>query len=79
MLTIDTTNRINIDGKSTGFAITQRRDGTVIYTPEGAGRAYREHQMPHARYSTAHYAPSSGCAGRGQLEADILALLKNDA
>jgi hypothetical protein len=76
MLTIDTSNRISINGQPTGLALTQRREGTVIYTPEGIGRAYAEHKMPHARYSTAHDAPASGAAGRAQLEADIVALLK---
>ena len=76
MLTVDITNRISINGQPTGLALTQRRDGTVIYTPEGIGRAYAEHKMPHARYSTAHDAPASGAAGRAQLEADIVALLK---
>ncbi len=71
MLTIDTSNRISIDGQSTGLAVTQRRDGTVVYTPEGIGRAHADHKMPHARYSTAHDKPASGAAGRAQFEADI--------
>lgn len=75
MLTIDTSNRISIDGQATGLAVTQRRDGTVVYTPEGIGRAYAEHKMPHARYSTAHDQPASGAAGRVQFEADIRALV----
>lgn len=77
MLTIDTSNRISIDGQSTGLAVTQRRDGTVVYTPEGIGRPYAEHKMPHARYSTAHDSPASGVAGRGQFQADIRALLES--
>lgn len=80
MIQVDTTNRILIDGQPTGLAIAQRQDGTVIYTPEGVTTAYRAHNMPHARYSTAHDAPASGAAGRSQLEADIRALLaRNDA
>lgn len=75
MLTIDNSSRISINGQSTGLALTQRRERTVIYTPEGAGRAYAEHKMPHARYSTAHDAPASGAAGRAQLEADLRELL----
>lgn len=75
MLSIDTSNRITIDGQVTGLAVTQRRDGTVVYTPEGINKAYAEHKMPHARYSTAHDAPASGAAGRAQFEADIRALL----
>ena len=77
MLTIDISNRISINGSPTGLSLVQRRAGTVIYTPEGVGRAYAEHKMPHARYSTAHDAPASGAAGRAQLEADILALLND--
>lgn len=72
---IDTANRLAINYVQTGFALAQRRDGTVIYTPEGVGSKYAEHKMPHARYSTAHDAPASGAAGRTQLEADIRALM----
>lgn len=86
MLQIDTANRIIIDGRDTGLALTQRRDGTVVYTPETAGQKYREHKMPHARYSAAHDNPKPmhaspelaakfQTAGRAQLEADVLALL----
>jgi len=75
MLTIDTSNRISIDGQATGLAVTQCRGGTVVYTPEGIGRPYAEHKMPHFRYSTAHDSPASGAAGRVQFEADIRALV----
>lgn len=75
MLSIDTSNRITIDGQVTGLAVTQRRYGTVVYTPEGISTTYKEHKMQHARYSTAHDAPASGVAGRAQFEADIRALL----
>ena len=75
-ITIDTANRIHIDHYSTGLVLDQRRDGTVIYTPESVAKKYKEHKMPHARYSSAHDAPASGAAGRGQLEADIRALIK---
>lgn len=74
MIKIDTSNRISIDGVETGLALTQRASGTVIYTPEGRS-VYREHKMPHTRYSTAHDAPASGAAGRAQLEIDVRALL----
>lgn len=74
-ISIDTSNRINLDGHSTGLAVTQRQDGTVVYTPEGIGRPYAEHKMPHARYSLAHDAPASGAAGRAQFEMDIRALI----
>jgi len=75
MIQIDTANRVILDGQDTGLALTQRRDSTVVYTPESAGINYREHAMPHARYSTAHDAPASGAAGRGQLKADVRELL----
>lgn len=76
MIQIDTSNRIRIDGRDTGLALTQRASGTVVYTPEIGASAYREHKMPHARYSTAHDAPASGAAGRAQLESDVRALLE---
>ena len=75
-ITIDTSNRIQIDHQPTGLALAQRREGTVIYTPEGVASKYAEHKMPHARYSSAHDTPASGAAGRAQLEADIRALIK---
>ena len=75
MITIDTANRISLDGQQTGLAVTQRASGTVVYTPEGIGRKYAEHAMPQARYSLAHNAPASGAAGLAQFEADIRALL----
>lgn len=76
-ITINTAGRIEIDHVQTGLALAQRREGTVIYTPEGVSTKYAEHTMPHARYSTAHDAPASGVAGRAQLEADIRALIKS--
>jgi hypothetical protein len=48
----------------------------VVVRERDAGQPYKEHQMPHVRYSAAHDFPSSGAAGRAQLEADVLALLK---
>jgi hypothetical protein len=74
-ITINTAHRIDIDGHSTGLALSQERDRTVIYTPTGAGTEYKEHAMPHLRYSSAHDAPSSGAAGRLTLEADVKDLL----
>lgn len=85
MIQIDTSDSILIDGRDTGLKLTQRRDGTVVYTPESiaTGRQYKEHKMPFARYSTAHdfphkpgkeYDPMT-TAGRLQLERDILALI----
>jgi len=75
MIQIDTANYIILDGRSTKLQLTQRRDGTVIYSAGHGGKDYREYKMPHARYSTSHDAPASGAAGRAQLEADIRALL----
>ena len=85
MLQIDTSDSILIDGRDTGLKLTQRRDCTVVYTPESVigGRKYQEHKMPYARYSSAHDAPSKPgqsynpnvTAGRAQLEADVRALL----
>lgn len=77
MIQIDTANRIQIDGADTGLALAQHRGGTVIYTPEGIGRRYKEHKMPHQRYSAAHDAPASGAAGRAQLEEDVRELIKS--
>jgi hypothetical protein len=57
--------------------VTQRREGSVVYTPECIiiGRKYQEHTMPHARYSTAHDKTASGAAGRAQFEADVRELV----
>ena len=84
-LKIDTSDSIVINGQDTGLKLTQRREGSVVYTPESAasGRKYQEHKMPYARYSAAHDAPSkpgqaydpSITAGRAQLEADVRSLL----
>lgn len=85
MLQIDTSDSILIDGRDTGLKLTQRREGSVVYTPESvaSGRRYKEHKMPYTRYSSAHDAPSKPgqpydpnvTAGRAQLEADVRALL----
>lgn len=82
---IDAGARILIDGQSTGLALRQVREGTIIYTPESVatGRSYKAHAMPYARYSAAHDAPNkpgesydpAKTAGRAQLEADVRALL----
>lgn len=77
MLTIYTNRAISIEGRDTGLGISQTQTGTKVYTREDvlAGIQYREHTMPHTRYSTAHDKPASGAAGRAQFEADIRALL----
>ena len=85
MLKIDICNNIIIDGRVTGLKFTQRKAGSVIYTPEGFGRASVKHKikMPYTRYSATHDAPSkvgqaydpNVTAGCEQLEADVRALL----
>lgn len=83
MLQIDTSNSILIDGRGTGLKLTQRREGTVIYSTSHSGADYKEHKMPRMRYSTAHDAPRKPgeaydpekCAGLSELEADVRALL----
>lgn len=75
-ITVDSANRIAIDGTQTGLAVTQDREGTRVYTPEGINARYEVHKMPHVRYSLAHDSPASGVAGRAQFESDIRALMK---
>lgn len=77
MLQVTTSNRIEIDGQFTGFYVTQKASGTVVYSVDHEGANYKEHSMPHARYSLAHDTPASGAAGRKQFEADIKALLEH--
>lgn len=78
MITIYSNGDISISGRSTGLAVGQRADKTLVYTKESvfSGAKYREHDMPHQRYSLAHDAPASGVAGRAQFEADVLDLIK---
>jgi hypothetical protein len=75
MLTIDTANRIALDGKQTGLAVNQQAKGTMVYTPEELGKKYAEQVMPHARYVLSHAAPLDGRPGHVQFEADLRALL----
>lgn len=64
------------DGRKYGLYVTQRREGTVVYSASFAGGiGYKEHKMPHARYSLTHEAPLSGAAGLRQFEADIRDLI----
>lgn len=85
MIQLDTSNRLLLSDeygvlRDTGLGLAQRQAGTVIYTREDQG-GYKEHPMPHARYSTAHERPTkpdgtpTGAAGVSQLEADVRALL----
>ena len=92
---ISTTNDIIINCRITGLKVTQNQHGTVVYSPEKPKRQdlvggkmiwreaqkYKEHPMPHQRYSLAHDAPTkpdgtpTGAAGAAQFEADVQALL----
>lgn len=84
---INTDNTISLDNKPTGLRVTQRRDGTVVYSTSHAGHDYKEHKMPHARYSLANDAPRPmhatpelaakypAPAGRAQFEADVRDLI----
>lgn len=82
-MNIYTDNEIEIDGVKTGLKVTQTGKGTVVYTPERFDFSksiwmdnYKEHQMPHQRYSLAHDKPASGIAGRTQFESDVRVLIK---
>lgn len=87
---IDTAGWIWLDGKDTGLAVGQRREGTVVYTRErkdfgrvlGPGESavtvrYAEHKMPHSRYMLGSDSPFTkpGVGSRAQFEADVRALL----
>lgn len=68
-------NEIEIDGVKTGLKVTQAEKRTIVYTPEGLGKRYKEHSMSSKRYSLAHDAPASGAAGRAKFESDIRMML----
>lgn len=74
---IATNDEILLDGKATGLAVTQRREGTVVYTRERPGTNYAEHKMPHARYMLGSDSPITkpGVSTRAQFEADVRVLL----
>lgn len=86
-MTIYTDNSIDLDGQRTGLRVTQRRDGTVVYSADHGGVNYREYKMPHPRYSLVHDNPKPmhatpelaakfpPAAGRAQFEADLRAML----
>lgn len=81
-LTIYTDNSISIDNHPTGLKVVQVESGTIVYTPENilTKTHYKEHKMPHARYTLSHDFPKSSSpnnpsVGRIQFEADILALV----
>lgn len=75
-ISIDSADRILIDNIQTNLAVTQSREKTIVYTPEGRATHYKVHEMPKARYSLAHNNPASGVAGRSEFEHDIKELLK---
>ena len=63
-------------GQKHGLYVTQSREGTIVYSASlTGGLGYKEHKMPHARYSLTNEEPHSGAAGLRQFEADIHALL----
>lgn len=67
---------MDAQGRKYGLYVTQRREGTVVYSASfTGGLGYKEHPMPRSRYSLTHEAPLSGAAGLRQFEADIRALL----
>ncbi len=84
---IKTDGSIDLDSGPTGLRVTQKREGTVVFSAGHGGVNYREYKMPNARYSLAHDAPRPQHAtpelaakfpppaGRSQFEADVRALL----
>lgn len=80
MFTINSNGSISLSGNQTGLAVTQDARGTIVYTVESkfSGVSYKEHDMPHSRYSLAHNAPTSGVAGRDDFERDLLDLIGKD-
>lgn len=76
-LQIDTAEEILLDGQRTGLGVTQRREGTVVYTREQVGIRYAEHKLPHARYllGSDSLITKPGVATRAQFEIDERALV----
>jgi hypothetical protein len=87
-LEIAANNTIILDGQNTALKVTQTGQGTIVYTPESTTppSKYKEHLMPHVRYSLTHDNPKPihatsklaekySVAGRAQFEADVRALL----
>ena len=87
-LEIATDNTIILDGHPTALKVTQTGQGTVVYSPESISPAskYREHDMPHFRYSLTHDNPKPNhatqelaakypVAGRAKFESDLRELL----
>jgi len=71
---INTDNSISIDGVATGLRVTQRREGTIVYSADHGGLNYKEYKMRFERYSLSHDSPLSGVPGRKQFEIDIRTL-----
>lgn len=71
MITIDTSNRVYLDGRDTGLHAVQTATGTRVYDAQG-----RTITMPAERYSLAHNTPASGVPGRAQFAADLRALVR---
>lgn len=94
MMIIESDNSIHISMPNqgatltnTGFKVTQKREGTVVYSAGPGGLHYAEHEMPHTRYSLAHDTPRPNHssskiathpapAGRTQFETDIRGLMQ---
>jgi hypothetical protein len=87
-LEIAANNSIILDGQNTALKVTQTGQGTIVYTPESTTppSKYKEHLMPHVRYSLTHDNPKPthttselaekfSVAGRAQFEADVRSLL----
>ncbi len=70
---------ILIDNARSGLAVTQDQRGTILYTVESkfSGTTYKEHSLPHSRYSLCIDNPASGCAGRSDFERDLISLIKS--
>lgn len=71
MLTITTCGRIAIDGKSTGYGVTQTSKQTAVYAIDG-----ERVTMPHQRYALSTDHPASGMPGRLDFQRDLIAAIR---
>ena len=76
-LAVDSTNRIQINGRDVGLSVCQESHATVVYRPENLlrGVAYKVFDMPHLRYSLSADKPASGVPGRIEFERDVRSLI----
>jgi hypothetical protein len=70
MLQIDNLGHILLDGKRTGFSVTQTKDKTKVYHHHQGEPI--ELEMPRARYSLTCDNPASGAAGLAQFKNDLV-------